>query len=285
MPNSPEPTKIVNALSVDVEDYFHVSAFERYIPREAWVGLESRVESNTARVLELFSQHDVKATMFVLGWVAERWPQLVLDICSEGHELALHGYDHRRVTSQTPDEFRADVRKSKAVLEKIAGTAVVGYRAPTYSIVEETLWALDILSEEGFLYDSSIFPVHHDRYGIPDAPRFPHKVSTRNGGHLIEFPISTLRVAGRNLPFLGGGYMRHFPPAIAHWGMRRLNRNERQPAIVYVHPWEIDPDQPRIKTSRLTAFRHYRNLNRTLPRLDALLSEFPFTTVRGVLGV
>lgn len=273
----------LNAFSVDVEDFFQVAAFEDVIDRSDWDSFERRVDTNTRRLLELLDRFDVRATMFVLGWVAEKSPELIREIQGRGHELAIHGYDHRRVTDLTPDEFRRDVRVAKALLEEITGVEVQGYRAPTYSIVKETMWAIEILLEEGFRYDSSIFPIRHDRYGIPDAPRFPWVVAQGNGSNLVEFPISTVRVLGVNLPFVGGGYLRLLPPGYVRWGMRRLNRHERRPAIVYVHPWEIDPGQPRQPVGWLTRFRHYANLGRTEARLTDLFQRFRFGTVREVL--
>jgi len=280
---------VLNAFSVDVEDWFQVGAFEKVVPREEWDGLESRVERNTRRLLDLCAEHDVQGTFFVLGWVAERFPGLVRDIQAAGHELGTHGQDHRRVTTLTPREFREDVRRSKATIEDTAGTEVIGYRAPNYSIVRETLWAMDVLCEEGFRYDSSVFPIHHDRYGIPDFPRFPRPVRGGNGAAgsaLHEVPISTVRFAGTNLPFVGGGYLRHFPMAFIRWGMRRLNDVERRPAILYIHPWEIDPGQPRLeKAPWAVRVRHYRNLDRTEERLAELFSGYRFTTIREVLGL
>lgn len=276
---------MLNAFSVDVEDYFQVGAFEKAVRREDWDRLEPRVERNTRRLLDLCDRYNVKGTYFVLGWVAERWPQLVRDIRDAGHELATHGQDHRRVTTLKPREFREDVRRSKRTIEDIAGVEVIGYRAPSYSIVRETFWAVDVLAEEGFRYDSSIFPIRHDRYGIPDFPRFPRPVHGTNGTALHEVPISTVRVAGLNLPFVGGGYLRHFPLAFIRWGMHRLNSVERRPAIVYIHPWEIDPEQPRQRVSALTRMRHYRNLHLTEGRLERLFSEYCFTTIREVLGL
>jgi polysaccharide deacetylase family protein (PEP-CTERM system associated) len=276
---------VLNAFSVDVEDYFQVGAFERACPRERWGSYEPRVEANTRRLLDLCDRHKVKGTFFVLGWVAERWPGLVRDIQAAGHELGTHGQDHRQVTTLTPDEFRQDIRRSKRTIEDAAGAEVIGYRAPSYSIVRETMWALDILHEEGFRYDSSVFPIHHDRYGIPDFPRFPRPLRGQNGSALHEFPISTVRFAGLNLPFVGGGYLRHFPWSFIRWGMSRLNRRERRPAILYIHPWEIDPAQPVQPVPYLTRVRHYRNLGRTEDRLARLFREYPFTTVREVLGL
>lgn len=279
------PDQLFNALSVDVEDYFQVASLAKAVRREDWNDIEPRVERSTRRLLKLLARAGVRATMFVLGWVAERWPQLVREIVEAGHEAALHGYDHRSITSLSRKEFRSDIRTSKALVEEAAGTEVIGYRAPNYSIVKRTEWALEILAEEGIRYDSSIFPIRHDRYGIPDAPRFPWRIKTDNGSELIEFPMSTIRLAGLNFPFVGGGYLRHFPFAVCRWGIRHINEVEKQPAMVYIHPWEIDPDQPRIELPRLTALRHYRNLDRTEPRLEALLAEFRFTTVREVLGL
>jgi polysaccharide deacetylase family protein (PEP-CTERM system associated) len=272
----------LNAFSVDVEDFFQVSAFERVIDRSQWDSFDRRVEANTRKLLELLDRFDVRSTMFVLGWIAERAPELVREIQAAGHEIAVHGYDHRRVTSMTPEEFREDVRAAKRVLEDVSGVEVLGYRAPTYSIVKETMWATDILLEEGFRYDSSIFPIRHDRYGIPDAPRFPWVISQQNGSRLVEFPISTVRLLGMNLPFIGGGYLRLFPASYIRWGMRRLNRQGR-PAIVYVHPWEVDPEQPRQPVGWLTRWRHYRNLDQTEQRLAGLFERFRFGTVRAVL--
>jgi polysaccharide deacetylase family protein (PEP-CTERM system associated) len=276
---------VLNAFSVDVEDYFQVGAFEQAIPRDSWGGFEPRVERNTRRLMELCEEHGVKGTWFVLGWVAERWPGLVREIRDAGHELGTHGQDHRRVTTLTPDEFRADIRRSKQTIEEVAGVEVIGYRAPNYSIVRETMWAMDILAEEGFRYDSSIFPIRHDYYGIPDFPRFPRPVRGHNGTALHEFPISTVRIAGMNLPFVGGGYLRHFPLPFIRWGMNHLNEVERRPAVVYIHPWELDPGQPVQDVGRLKRLRHYRNLDRTEERLARLFSEYTFTTCREVLGL
>jgi polysaccharide deacetylase family protein (PEP-CTERM system associated) len=276
---------VLNAFSVDVEDYFQVGAFEGAIPRDTWGGFEPRVERNTRRLLEMCEEYGVRGTFFVLGWVAERWPGLVRDIRDAGHELGTHGQDHRRVTTLTPSEFREDIRRSKATIEGVAGVEVIGYRAPSYSIVRETMWAMDVLAEEGFRYDSSIFPIRHDHYGIPDFPRFPRPVLGKNGSALHEFPISTIRFAGMNLPFVGGGYLRHFPLPFIRWGMRHLNDRERRPAIVYIHPWEIDPEQPVQPVGALTRLRHYRNLDRTEDRLATLFAEYTFSTCREVLGL
>ncbi len=275
---------IVSAFSVDVEDYFHVEAFRHILDPADWESMEQRVEPNTRRLLDLLDEFGVKGTFFVLGWVAERSPVLVSDIHAAGHEVAIHGYDHRPITVMTPSEFREDVRRTKGVVESITGEAVLGYRAPNYSVVEETLWALDILMEEGLQYDSSIFPIAHDRYGIPDAQRHPWTVR-RGERLLVEFPISTIRVGGRNLPFVGGGYLRLLPMAYVRWGMRRVIDKEGRPLMVYVHPWEIDPDQPVLDVGPLTRLRHYGRLAGVENRLHRLLGEYRFDTVRSVLGL
>jgi polysaccharide deacetylase family protein (PEP-CTERM system associated) len=272
----------INALTVDVEDYFQVEAFANVVRREDWTQWEPRVERNTARLLELFARRGVRATFFILGWVAERQPNAINEIIAAGHEVACHGYQHQHLRTQNQNEFRADVRRAKALLEDISGREVIGYRAPTYSITTETLWALDVLIEEGFHYDSSIFPIYHDRYGIPHAERFPH-VLRRAAGEIVEFPPSTVQIAGQNMPMAGGGYFRLLPYAAFRWGLRRINRREEQPAIFMIHTWEIDPGQPHVPGSRLNVWRHRINLGRTEARLDRLLREFRFATVREVL--
>ena len=273
---------IVNAMTVDVEDYFHVSVFDGVVPRSRWTQLESRVTANTERLLETFESTGVQATFFVLGWVAERCPHLVEQIAALGHEVASHGYGHRLVYDQTPSEFREDVRRSKGVLEAIASAPVRGYRAPSYSVTPRSLWALDILIEEGFRYDASIFPVHHDRYGIPVSARHLYRIE-REGGTLWEAPASTVRCGTMNLPIAGGGYFRILPYAWTRWGIARLNQVERRPAIFYLHPWEIDPHQPRLDASFLSRFRHYCNLDQTESRLRALLHDFRFGPMSSVL--
>ena len=266
---------VINAMTIDVEDYFQVSAFDSVVSRDAWETLPSRVVANTERLLRLFDDAGVKATFFVLGWVADRFPGLVADIARGGHELASHGYGHRLVYDQTPDVFREDVRRAKHVIEDRSGLAVKGYRAPSYSITRRSLWALDVLVEEGYAYDASIFPIRHDRYGIPDAPRHPYTLA-RSAGRLIEAPPSTVRVGAMNLPVAGGGYFRLLPYWWTSWGIRRINRHEGKPAIFYLHPWEIDPQQPRLEAGALSRFRHYRNLGKTEERLRRLVSEFRF---------
>ncbi len=273
---------IRNAMTIDVEDYFHVSNFEHTVDRDSWDTRESRVEANTDRLLALFERAGVRATFFVLAWVAERVPALVRRISEAGHEVASHGYAHRLIYDQTPDAFRADVRMAKRMLEDTCGHAVEGYRAPSFSVTARSLWALDVLIEEGYTYDSSVFPVHHDRYGIPDAERHAGIVR-RPAGTIVEVPASTVRVAGVNLPIGGGGYFRLLPYQWTRWGMRRVNATEAAPAVFYLHPWEIDPGQPRLPASWLGRLRHYRNLHQTEVRLERLLRDFPFGTMRALI--
>ena len=276
--------RIVNALTVDLEDYFHVSALAASIPRADWDRCTSRVERNTARLLELFADHGVRATWFVLGWVAERYPQLVRAVAAAGHEVACHGYSHRLVYEQSPAEFRAETLRAKALLEDQAGQAVVGYRAASYSVTAASLWALDILAEAGFGYDSSIFPVRHDRYGIPGFERWPHVLRTPAGHPLVEFPLTTWRIAGVDVPIAGGGYFRLYPYALTRAGLGAVNRRDGQAFVFYLHPWEIDPGQPRVRASRLSTFRHYNNLDRCEARLERLLGDFAFDRVDRVLA-
>ena len=281
---SPLPGEVVSAFSVDVEEYFHVEAFRHLIDPADWPSFEQRVEPPTRRLLDLLDAFDTRATFFVLGWVAERRPSLVRDIVSAGHEVAIHGYDHRPLTAMTRDAFREDLRRAKAIVEDVAGTAVLGYRAPTYSIVKDTLWALDVMGEEGIRYDSSIFPIVHDRYGIADAARHPW-TEDRATGALSEFPISTVRLLGRNLPFVGGGYLRLLPMPYVRWGMRQVTGVERRPAMLYVHPWELDAGQPVMDVGRVQRYRHYHGMDRVEERLRSLLSDFRFDTVRSVLAL
>lgn len=266
---------IYNALTVDVEDYYMVSAFTDIVRFEDWHKYESRVENNTYKILELFERQNVKATFFILGWVAEQHPKLIRDIHFAGHEIACHGYNHRLIYHLTPEQFREDVRIAKNILEDLTGTPVIGYRATSYSIVKRTLWALDILIEEGFQYDSSIFPVHHDRYGFPEADRFPH-VIRRDTGKIMEFPPSTYPFFGQNIPVAGGGYLRLFPLQVTKTAIKRINNNEKKPAILYFHPWEIDIHQPRLNGRWKSKMRHYINLKSTLPKLKVFLNEFKF---------
>ena len=276
------PNALTNALSVDVEDYFQVSALAPHIDRASWDSRPCRVERNVQRLLELFEKRGAQATFFTLGWVAERYPQLVRDIVAGGHELASHGYGHLRASDQTPEEFRQDLLRAKGMLEDIAGRPVIGYRAPSFSIGYSNPWAFDVLVETGHLYSSSVYPVKHDHYGMPDAPRFPY--AARPG--FTEIPVTTTRLFGRNLPGGGGGYFRLAPYALSRWALRRVNRLDQRPAIFYFHPWEIDPDQPRVPgTSLKTRFRHYVNLDKTEARLDRLLGDFRWGRVDEVYGL
>lgn len=272
---------VKNYLTFDVEDYFQVSAFDDVVRRDEWDNFQSRVEKNTETFLDLLDAHNVKATFFVLGWVAEKYPQLIKKIDNSGHEVACHSFYHRLVYTQTPDEFRDETKRTRELLENITGKAVIGYRAPSYSITKNSLWAIDILEELGFQYDSSIFPIHHDRYGVPDAPRFqysfPHK-------KIIEIPISTYPFLGKNIPVSGGGYFRLFPFFLTEFFLKSINKKENKPFIFYLHPWELDPAQPRIdNASALSRFRHYVNLDKTADRLEKLLGNFNFTTIRDSL--
>lgn len=278
---------MLNALTVDVEDYFQVSAFERCVDRARWDEYPLRVEENTARVLDLFDCFGVRGTFFVLGWVARRCPSLVREIRDRGHEIACHGFGHQLVYDLGPERFREDVRSAKALLEEITGEKVRGYRAPSYSITARSLWALDILIEEGFEFDSSVFPVYHDIYGLPGAPRFPHLIR-REAGVLREFPLTTypLRLLGREflLPVAGGGYMRLFPARFLKHCIASINGGEGEPAVLYFHPWEIDPGQPRIRAGLKSRFRHYLNLEKTEGKLRYLLSGIPFATMSEVMA-
>lgn len=272
---------IKNAMTVDVEDYFQVSAFERYIPREEWDKKECRIEANVERILHRFSDANVKATFFTLGWVAERYPKMMMRIIEQGHEVASHGWAHVRVTQQTPDEFRQDVIRTKHLLEDVTGEAILGYRAASYSIGASNLWALDVLNQTGHKYSSSIFPIKHDLYGMPEAPRFAYHP---HDDEFIEFPVTTIRMGEKNLPCGGGGWFRLVPYAGMRWAMKRVNRLDNQPVIFYFHPWEIDPDQPRQPgLDAKTRFRHYLNLNRMEARLTRLLSDFQWAPMRDLL--
>jgi polysaccharide deacetylase family protein (PEP-CTERM system associated) len=271
----------INAMTVDVEDYFQVSAFERYIDRDSWDRQECRVERNVDRILGLFDRHGVKATFFTLGWIAERYPEMVRRLVDEGHELASHGWSHVRVTQQDADAFRQDVVRTKGLLEDVSGSPVIGYRAASYSIGADNLWALDVLEQTGHRYSSSIYPIRHDLYGMPDAPRFAFRPG---GGDLVEFPVTTVRLGSRNLPCGGGWWFRLVPYPLMRWAMQRVNRSDRESAIFYFHPWEIDPDQPRQSgLDAKTRFRHYLNLRRMERRLDRLLGDFDWGRMDEVL--
>lgn len=270
--------KPVGVVSVDVEDYFHAESFSDIVERSRWDSYGSRVERNTRRLLEVLAKLNVRGTFFVLGWVAERFPGLVREIGAGGHELGCHSYWHRLIYKLDPAEFREDTRRAKDVIEQISGEPVRGYRAPTYSVVDGSLWALEILSELGFSYDSSIFPIQHDRYGIPDAPRAPFRFQTPSGS-MTEFPITTFRLAGRNLPVGGGGYLRLLPQIYTRLGLQRVQR-EGLPSVIYIHPWEIDPDQPRLAGRLSSRLRHYTNLSRTLERFQSVLQAGSYTSFR-----
>ncbi len=275
---------VVNVFSVDVEEYFHDETFRELVTQDQWEGLQQRVEPSTRLLQRMLESFDVRGTFFVLGWVAERHPQLVKDIHHGGHEVAIHGYDHRPVFVLDRDGFREDIRRAKGIVEDLIGEPVLGYRAPTFSIIDETRWALEILVEEGIRYDSSVFPIVHDRYGIPNADRFPYTEMIGNR-ELIEFPMSTVRLGGRNLPFAGGGYTRLLPMRFVRWGMRRVVEREGRPMVLYVHPWEVDPDHPVLGVGRMGRARHYHGLAKVEPRLRELLSSFRFGTAREVLGL
>lgn len=271
LPMSQPPIR--NAMTIDVEDYFQVSAFAPYIARERWESIPCRVESNVDRILAFLDEEGTKATFFTLGWVADRYPAMVNRIVSNGHELASHGWAHHRVSDQNPEEFRDDIIRSKAILEDIGGQAVLGYRAPSFSIGRHNQWALDLLEEAGYRYSSSIYPVRHDHYGIPDAPRFAHYPRGNNG--LLELPITTVRLFRQNIPAGGGGYFRLWPYPLSRWFLKRLNQLEKRSAIFYFHPWEIDHHQPRQKAIGMkTRFRHYHNLHRMEERVKALTRDF-----------
>ncbi len=265
-----------NVVSVDVEDYFHAEVFSGVVDRARWDGYTSRVEPNTRRLLEMLAKLNVHGTFFVLGWVAERFPALVREIAAGGHELACHSYWHRLIYKLEPAEFREDTRRAKSVIEQISGRAVSGYRAPTYSVIDRSVWALDILTELGFTYDSSIYPIHHDRYGMPGAPRGPFRFQTPSGP-MTEFPLTTFRLAGNNMPVGGGGYLRLLPRLYTRLGLQRVQK-EGLPIVIYIHPWEIDGEQPRLPVSLKSRLRHYTNLSRTFDRLESVLQEGNYTS-------
>ncbi len=273
------PSSVINAFSVDVEDYFQVSAFERHIQRSDWEKLDCRVENNLVRILALLDSHKVKATFFTLGWIAERFPQVIRQIAEQGHEIASHGYAHVRVTQQDRVAFAQDILLTKKILEDVTGCAVSGYRAASYSINRTNLWAHEELQKAGYSYSSSIYPIDHDLYGIPDAPRFAFKPLA--GENLVEIPVSTVAIGKRRFPCGGGGFFRLYPYALSRWMIRHINEHERQSALFYFHPWEIDPEQPRVANLPLkTRFRHYLNLDKTYDRLASLLADFRWTTMQ-----
>jgi polysaccharide deacetylase family protein (PEP-CTERM system associated) len=271
-----------NAISVDVEEYFHVEAFASCIDPKTWGSLESRVEKSVDRILQLFQEHTTQGTFFILGWVAERHPGLVRKIADAGHEIGCHGYGHQRIHKQNSEQFRQDIRVALRQLTELAQVTVRCYRAPSFSVTRPTLWALDILAEEGFAIDSSIFPIRHDLYGLPEEERFPHWKRCPGGRRLLEFPPSTIRLANNNWGVGGGGYLRLFPYAFTRWAIRHINKMEHQPAMVYFHPWELDPAQPRIQAPPRSRFRHYLNLHKTERKIGSLLKDFQFGTISEV---
>ncbi len=265
--------RVANAMSVDIEDYFQVHALAPHFPRADWDKIPTRVGDNIDRTLDLFARHDVRATFFILGWVAERFPGHVRRIAAAGHEIASHGFFHHRVTELSAEEFRRDLADTRALLEDLGGQRVRGYRAPSYSIGASNRWALEVLEEEGYDYSSSIYPIQHDHYGMPEAPR--HGFRPTGDGRLLEVPITTVEWGGRRFPCGGGGYFRLYPYRFSRWALRRVNEREGVPATFYFHPWEIDPGQPRVRDAALrTRFRHYLNLERMEARLDRLLGDF-----------
>ena len=274
---------MVNAMTVDVEDYFHVAALAKVIDPKDWDGMEYRAEDSTRRLLDLFASQGIRATFFVLGWVARRSPELVRAIQAGGHEIASHGMSHKLVFNQTREEFFAETRDAKKLLEDIIGAPVEGYRASTYSITQKSLWALDVLCELGFRYDSSIFPIRHDVYGIPDAPVRPGLISAPSGGQIVEFPMSTASFGGVRVPVCGGGYFRLLPYWFTRTGLRSINQRDSRPFVFYLHPWEVDPEQPVIEAGWKSKFRHYTNLQHTEGRLRRLVDDFRFAPVRNVL--
>jgi polysaccharide deacetylase family protein (PEP-CTERM system associated) len=270
-------------LSVDVEDYFQVEAFSAEVPRADWDLWPSRVVTNTHRALDLCDEYGVKGTYFILGWVAHKFPALVREIQARGHELACHSFWHRLVYKLTPQTFSQDLLEARDAIQQASGAPVVGYRAPSWSITAKSMWALDILAAEGFLYDSSIYPIRHDVYGVPGAQRFPYRMETSRGA-LTEFPPATVQIGGGTFPSAGGGYLRILPFWYTQWSLRRLARDDGRAVVVYLHPWELDPEQPRIRAGMKSRFRHYTNLKEMEPRLRRLLSEYRFQTFHSLMA-
>lgn len=270
------------AFAADVEDYFQVEALRHLCPRERWTTMEDRTDRNTRRLLDLLAAHGARGTFFVLGWTAERHPDLVREIAAGGHEIASHGYAHELVTRQSPEAFRQDVRRARKLLQDLSGQEVIGYRAPSYTIVRSTLWALPILIEEGYRYDSSIFPIKRLRYGMPGAHRWPSRMAVDGLADLAEFPLPTVRFGPLNVPATGGAYLRLLPFGFQRWAVGRLLQGDR-PFVVTIHPWELDPEQPRLPVGRRTRWTHYHNLDRTASRLASLLAMARFSTQREIL--
>lgn len=278
---------VVNLLTIDVEDYFHANGLQSHVDRAEWTAMPGRVEYNTRRLLDLLHTHDVRATFFILGWVAARYPELVREIHAAGHELASHGWDHELVYNQSPGEFEQDVSRTKGFLEDLTGAAVHGYRAPSFSIVRRSWWALEILARTGHVYDSSVYPIRRKRYGVPDARADIHTILEPSAEHpgLLEVPPPSIRLLGRNWPLAGGGYLRFYPLWITRAAVRRMNEHDERPCVVYLHPWEIDPDQPRLPSTAINRWRHYLNLDRTEQRLARLLRDFEFMPVAELLDL
>ncbi len=272
--------KIYNALSIDVEEYFQVEALREVIPYCQWEELPPRINKNINHILDVLEAKKIKATFFCLGWVARKHPNIIKKIATAGHEVASHGWSHTPIFRLNPEEFRREIRKSKALLEDLAGKEIAGFRAPTYSITSQTIWALQILAEEGYRYDSSIFPIYHDLYGFPEAPRFPFFLKDI---HLVEFPISTFTLGNLKIPISGGGYFRLFPYKLTRFLLQKFLQKEQKPFIFYIHPWEFDPHQPRFKAPLKSRFRHYLNLSKTKKRFEKLLDDFSFAPVKDVL--
>ena len=280
--NTGDPSRLTHCLTFDIEEHFQVSAFDSPAQRGRWDSLESRVERNTTKIVEVLGERGIRATFFMLGWVAERHPGLVRSIAQAGHEIASHGYAHEMITRQTPDQFRQDIRRAKRILEDVTGGPVLGYRAPSFTIVDRTKWALQVLVEEGYHYDSSIFPIRHDRYGMPGAQPHRHRWET-SAGPIWEVPPATVQIARARFPVAGGGYFRLFPYPLLRWLLKRAE-SEAEPLVMYLHPWEIDPDQPRMQGSWVSKFRHYLHLDKTEGRLRQLLSAFRFGPVKDVVA-
>lgn len=277
-------TDKTHAMTIDVEDYFHVAALSKIIHPSQWDDQPSRVVQNTEKLLSLFNKHGIKATFFVLGWVAEREPKLVEDIAAAGHEIASHGYSHQLIYKQSQDVFRDETLRSKDILENIINKPVEGYRAASYSITKDSLWALDILAELGFKWDSSIFPIYHDNYGIPDTPSEPYLIETKNGQSLVEFPITSARFMGLSVPAAGGGYFRQFPYPVFRYLFQLAAKQSNSANNFYLHPWELDPGQPKFdNASWFSRFRHYTNLDKCEARLERMINDFNFTTVSNTL--
>jgi polysaccharide deacetylase family protein (PEP-CTERM system associated) len=276
--------EVLNAMTVDVEEYFQVTAFDNVVDRQDWSFLPSRIERNVGSLLDLFDEFGVRATFFVLGWIAERHPAVVKRIADRGHEIGCHGYDHKLLYGQNREVLRRETALARTLLQDLTGQSVLGYRAASFSIGRGNFWALDVLVEAGFAYDSSLFPVVHDRYGVPGAPRHVHRVETPGGSSLLEVPPSTVVLGGLTLPFGGGGYLRILPLSVTRWALTRLNVRDRLPAVLYVHPWELDPEQPRVRAGFTTRMRHYTGIKSVKPKLSSLMREYRFGPIWDVVA-